>query len=97
MRSQRSRNSARVGIVAGADGIAAHLAQNFQAALPDALRDGGAYSSAVMVQADAIELDALAVEQESLVGVEEGFADAEGRVVLVHDAALLADRCCATL
>src|ERR1019366_2527305 len=81
-----------VGIVAGADGIAAHLAQNFEAALPDALRDGGADASGLMVQADAVELDAFAVEQESLVGDEEGFADAGGGVVLVHHAVLVAER-----
>src|ERR1019366_6196250 len=81
-----------VGIVAGADGIAAHLAQNFEAALPDAFRDGGADASGLMVQADAVELDAFAVEQESLVGVEDGFANAGGSVVLVHHATVVAER-----
>jgi hypothetical protein len=77
--------------VARADGVASHFAEDFQAAFPDALRDGGADASGLVVQADAVELDALAVEQESLVGVEEGFADSGGRIVLVHDAVLLAD------
>src|ERR1019366_7378688 len=81
-----------VGIVAGADGVAAHLAQDFEAALPDALRDGGADASGLMVQADAVELDAFAVEQESLVGVEDGFADAGGGDILVHHAVLVAER-----
>ena len=82
----------RVGIVAGADGVAPHLTQNLQTALPDALRDGGADASSLMVQADAVQLDAFAVEQEALVGVEEGFANAGGRIVLVHYSTLLADR-----
>src|ERR1035437_5662115 len=81
-----------VGIVAGADGVASHLAQDFQAAFPDALRDGGADASGLVVQADPVQLDVFAVEQESLVGVEQGFADAGGRIVFIHDAALVADR-----
>jgi hypothetical protein len=45
-----------------------------------------------MMQANAVDLDAHAVEQEAFVGVEDGLADSARRVALVHHHALLAHR-----
>src|ERR1035441_895958 len=69
------------GIVARADRVATHLPQNLEPALPDALRHRGPHRAGVMVQAAATPPDGLAVQQESAVGVEKRFANAEGRLV----------------
>ena len=79
-------------IVAGADGVAAHRAERFQAALPDPLGHGRAHATAVVMQADAVELHVLAVDQAALVGVETHLPDPQRRVVLVQDAVLILER-----
>src|SRR6266478_5667697 len=66
-------------IVAGANGIATHLPQNFQPPLPNSLRNGGANAAAIVMKANAIQFDALAVSHKSLVPVEHGIPDADGR------------------
>ena len=48
-------------IVTGANGVAAHLPENFQPPLPDSFRHGSADATTIMVKANAVELDALAV------------------------------------
>ena len=59
-----------VRIVAGADGVAAHLLQQSEAPLPDSLRHRCAHRASIVVQADAVQLDAFAVQQKSLVRIE---------------------------
>src|SRR6266702_2445475 len=51
----------RMGIVAGANGIAAHLAQNLQPPLPNPFGHGSANTTSIVVKANAIQLDALSV------------------------------------
>ena len=82
----------RVGIVAGAYGVTAHLSQQFEAPLPDPLGHRRPHAAGVVVQAHAVQLHLLAVQQEALVGVENRFADADGRIVLVHYPVLQAHR-----
>ena len=55
-------------IVAGADGVAAHLLQHFELTFQGAGVDGGAERAEVVMIADAVELNALAVEQKAVVG-----------------------------
>ena len=78
-------------VVGRADGVAAHGAEEFEAALPHAQGDGGADGSGFVVEADAVDFDVFAVEEEAAVGVEGGFADAEGGVVDVGENACGAD------
>ena len=66
-------------IVAGADGVAAHLLQNLNLPLQRAGVDGRAERAQVVMVANAVESDALAVQQETVVGGELDRADAEGR------------------
>ena len=62
----------------GADGVDADFAEGFEAALPDAERNGGAERAAVFVEADAFDFEVAAVEPEAGGGVEFEVADAEG-------------------
>jgi hypothetical protein len=64
-------------IVRGAHGVAAHLAQHAQ---PEPLQPVGhsrAHAGVVLVVAGALNLERLAVEEESLVGVEDRGAHAK--------------------
>ena len=79
----------REGIVAGSDRVASHLAEGFKAPFPDALRHGTAHAAGLLMKTDAIQFDVFAVEQESSIGVEESFADADGRVVGIDHAACI--------
>ena len=74
-------------VVAGADGVGAHLLQDLELALERARVHGRAQRAEVVVVADALDGDPPAVEQEARVGVERDGADAEGRLDLVHDGA----------
>ncbi len=78
--------------MAGADGVAAHFAEDLEAPFPHALRHGRANAAAVMVHADAIHFYAVAVQQEPLVGVEHHLAVAGDSLVLVDDHILLFHR-----
>ena len=71
-------------IVAGSDSIAAHLAQGLETPLPNPLRHGRAHGAGVVVQANSVQFDVLAIQQEPAVGVEDRLADADGGLVLVH-------------
>ena len=69
----------RGGIVRGADGVDAHPPEHLQPALPHPLRHRRADRARVVVQVDAEQLDAPAVQQEAAVAVEGDGADAERR------------------
>src|ERR1700728_931052 len=68
-------------IVAGADGIAAHFLEDFQSTLPNTKRNRGTNAARFVVDACAVQLYLLTIEQKAAFGVENGFANAEGRVV----------------
>ncbi|OPZ14179.1 MAG: hypothetical protein BWZ10_01965 [candidate division BRC1 bacterium ADurb.BinA364] len=72
-------------IMAGAHSVAAESLQNFQSALPNRLRHGGADAARVVMQADAFEFDRLAIEQEAAVLVVFQRPHAEMRGIIVHD------------
>src|ERR1700689_3356343 len=57
-------------IVAGADGIAAHFLEDFQATLPNTKRNCGANAARFVVDACAVQLDLLAIKQKAAFGVE---------------------------
>ena len=57
-------------IVARADGVAAHLPQHLQLALGRARVERRAERAEVVVVVDALELDALAVDEDAPVGIE---------------------------
>ena len=65
-------------VVGGADGVAAHVAQQKQLAADGIAADGGTEGTEVVVQADALELTHLAVEQEAHVGDDLHAANTEG-------------------
>ena len=64
-------------IVRRADGIHAERFQGFQPFFPDARRHRCAKRAAVVMQADALDLEIYSVQPESGAGVEMKFADAE--------------------
>ncbi len=66
-------------IVRGAHGIAAHVLQALQAIVPQGVGHGGADPGMVLVIAGALDLDALAVEEEAGVRIEPDVAQAERR------------------
>ncbi len=79
-------------VVAGTDGIASHVAEHLQLPLQGADVDGGAQRAEVVMIADAIELEMLAVDEEAGVGVILEGADAERGFIGVDDLAVLRDR-----
>ena len=83
MRSHRSRNSGAGGlwlVRMALQPISRRISKR-----RSHTRSGTAAPTAprIVVQAHAVELDVLAVQQESAVGVEERFANAERRFVLI--------------
>ena len=78
-------------IVAGADGVAAHVAEHLELPLQGADIDGGAQGAEIVVVADAVEFEVLAVDEEAGVGVVLDGADAEGGFVGIDDGAVLGD------
>ena len=72
-------------IVAGANGVASHLFEQLQAALPDAFGNGRAHRAAIVVQARAVQLHVLPVQQETAIRIEHRLAHAEWRLILVDD------------
>ena len=72
-----------IGIVRGADGVAAHLLEHLEAADPGVVVPDGAERAGVMVQAYTLQEGLFAVEVEA-VGLPFGLADAEGRLVFVQ-------------
>ena len=66
-------------IVAGADGVDADFLQQAQSPFQHLVRHRRAEAAGLVMDADALELHRLAVEKETLVGIEPRRADAEGR------------------
>ena len=66
------------GIVGGADGVDAEFLEDFETALPHGERHGCSDGSAIVVEADALELEVFSVQPEAGVRLELGAADAEG-------------------
>ncbi len=79
-------------IVAAADGVAAQLLENRQATRQHRVRHCRADAAPIVVEADALHLDAPTVEQEALVLVEARLADAERSCVVVNSASPDPDR-----
>ena len=79
-------------IVARADGVDAGLAQNFQLPLQRADVDGRAERAEIVVVANAVQLDVLAVKKKSFVHGELRSADAKRRFVNIHGASVLFHR-----
>src|SRR5580765_8818026 len=57
-------------VVAGANGIAAHLLKDFELTFERAGVDGGAERAEIVMIANAVERDALAVQKETVVSSE---------------------------
>ena len=79
-------------IVARADRIGAHLAQQFQLPFERAHVDRRAERAQVVVQAHALQRHALPVQQEAARRIEDGGAEAERRLDHVRDLAVVRDR-----
>ena len=73
----------------GANRIAAHRLQLFEAPLVDGWQDGNADTRMVLVIADALELNIFAVEEASLVGIKANRT--HSKVALVDIAGLACD------
>ena len=71
------------GVVAGADGVDAHVLHDGELAVHGVIVGGGAQSALVVVEADAVELDIFAVEMEA-VAVKAEISEAEGGLHRVH-------------
>ena len=71
------------GVVAGADGVDAHVLHDGELAVHGVIVGGGAQSALVVVEADAVELDILPVEMESG-AVKAEIAEAEGGLHGIH-------------
>ena len=65
------------GVVGGTDGVCAHVLHDGQLTVHGVVVSGGAQTALVMVHADAVELDSLAVQVEAG-GLPLGPAEAEG-------------------
>jgi hypothetical protein len=63
--------------VAGANRIAAHLAQNLQPPFPHAFGHRSAHASGLVMNANSVQFDVLAIEQKPLIRVKDRFANAE--------------------
>jgi hypothetical protein len=70
--------------VTGSNCIAAHLSQYLEPSFPDPLGDCGAHRSPLVVQADSVDFDVLAVEQEATVGIEEPVTNPKRRLVFIY-------------
>ena len=77
--------------MAGADGVAAHVGEHFELPLQGAVVERRAERAEIVVIADAVEFEMLAVDEEAGVGVEFERADAEWRFVGVDGFAVLRD------
>ena len=77
----------RHGVMGAADGVDAQFLQSLQPALQGRFGKGRAEGAQVVVQTNAFELERLAVEEETVVRVEAGRADAEGRAGFVGERA----------
>jgi len=74
-------------VVRGANGIAAHVLQQVQPPDPHALGDRRAHRTAVVVQAHALELHWLVVEEKTAINVKSDAADPNRRLVGINDLA----------
>ncbi len=79
-------------VVAGAEGIAAHLPQQLELPLEGPHVDRRAQGAQVVMIADAVELEMLAVDQQPLVGVVLHGTHAEGGLVGIDHVAVLHER-----
>ena len=79
-------------VVAGPEGVDAHVFEDLELPLPSAEVEGGAQGPEVVVEVDALELHAPAVQVEAVVGQELEGADAEARFPTVDDAPVDAER-----
>ena len=76
-------------VMAHADGVGAHVAQDFQLALGRADIEGSAERAQVMMIVDATQGNRRAIDDDALVRIEPHVADAEARFIAVDDAAAL--------
>ena len=74
-------------VVAHAHRVRAHVAQDFQLALRRAHVEGRAQRTEVVMVVDAVDDDALAVDEHALLRIEAHGADAETGFVAIDDAA----------
>jgi len=65
--------------MARADGVAAHLLQPGEAQGPHGCGNGIAEGASILMQADALELGGLAVDEQAAVGIELELAETECR------------------
>ena len=77
----------RHGVMGAADGVDTQFLQSLQPALQGRFGKGRAEGAQVVVQTNAFELERLAVEEETVVRVEAGRAEAEGRAGFVGERA----------
>lgn len=64
--------------VGRADGVDAEFAEGLEAAFPNSQRNGDSYGTAILMEADALELEVFPIEPETGVGLELRGADADG-------------------
>ena len=80
------------GIMGAAHGVGAKILQAGNAKCLQSVRQGHADAGEILVGVGALEFDAAAVEEETLVGVEPNRADAERGFIAVFNGAGRADR-----
>ena len=76
-------------VVGRPPGVAADLFEPCNAIIFQTVRDGNADAREVLVVAHALNLDVLAVEEKTLVGVKTDRADAEWGIACIYDTPLL--------
>ncbi len=74
-------------IMAGADGVGAHLPEQIETALPDFNGNRRTQRAGVLVKTDALELHRLPVERETLIGIEMKKTNANRKRMRIDDLA----------
>ena len=77
--------------MAGADGVGAHLLEDFDLPLQRGDIHDGAKRAEVRMITHALDADVLAVQEKAFIGVKLDSANAEGSLVRVHTLAVLDD------
>ncbi len=77
--------------MAGANGITAHLLEHLDLALEGAKVDCGAQRAQVVMIADTVEFDVLAIYEQARIRVVFERADPEGSLVGIHERAIVGD------
>ncbi|MNC69547.1 hypothetical protein D3C75_1202510 [compost metagenome] len=72
-------------MVGRTDGIAAHLLEFHQSVPPDFRGDGNSQAACILVDAQALNLHRLAVDEHSFVRYHLDFPHANPQAVCVHD------------